>query len=251
MTDAANENFNGNFISEHERQLSKIKQVVDQVKLDIAPKQAVFEQVGHIVFIRRVLQELHGIDTHTLQPARELGFNLTFTPPVDIPAYAPADDDSLRDETLALAHAVIGRRVEEYERPPTTHPATLAQLASGDIRGALKFSPTIRGMSAIGYYLFTDLDEFDGGRGAMVQGKPMQQVKRINIEAMGISSVLVRPPKMLLPDMSQTITLPEIDEWSIARLAVIGVEAKEAKIDTKRLQPIFAGMKVDRIFSGV
>lgn len=115
----------------------------------------------------------------------------------------------------------------------------------------MKFSRAIRGMSAIGHYLFTDLDEFDGGRGAMVQGKQMRQVSRINIEAMGMSSALVRPQNMLLPDMSQTITLPGIDEWSIGRLAVIGVEAREARIDQKILQTMFAGVQVDRIFSGV
>lgn len=251
MTEATNEDFSADSASKYEDQRRRVQQIVNQMEVDIARGQAVLEQVGHIVSMRLTLQGLNGIDKRVLQPARELGFNLTFTPPVDIPAYAPNDVDALRDETLALAHAVIGRRVDEYEKPRTTHPVTLAQLVSGDLRGALKFSPAIRGMSVIGHYLFTDLDEFDGGRGAMVQGKPMRQVSRINIEAMGMSSALVRPQNMLLPDMSQTITLPGIDEWSIGRLAVIGVEAREARIDQKILQTMFAGVQVDRIFSGV
>lgn len=180
-------------VDEYERLRALANRFLNQVETNIAQNKGILSQAASVARVSMVLQELYQLDDRSLKPARLRGFNLEFTPPVDIPVYALNDQNALRDETLALAHAVIGRRVDEYNRPRSLHPVSLEQLAAGDVRGAFEFSSAIRSMSTIGHYLFTDLDEFDENRGAMVQGRPMNQVGKIDIQAAGASVMLIRP----------------------------------------------------------
>jgi len=240
----------GNSPAEASRPMSPIiENLLAQVHRKIEAGHEVLEQASDLAFISHSLQAMKDMDNGVLRVVREAGIlTFEFHPPVDIPVHTDKAIRTIQDEELASAVAVIGSHVgESFIRNHTTL-ATQGQVLENVLTGAALIQPAVEDVSVIGFLFFQSLDDFDKV-GAVINGKPMDTIRAIDIQEAGPSFLLTRSKLTRTDKMVNTITLSDIDSWRLGRLAAIGPMARDAKIGKDTLQNILAGVRLNPIFS--
>ncbi len=227
---------------------SFIKNFLHNVEMQVGFNMELLEQAGSVANISHMLQALKDLDKGPLGAYKQLNiFSFEFHPPVDIPVHTEKAIKTIKDKEFDLALAVIGEHVGQFMDQSVGKPALPEQILASHIAGVTLIQPAVVSLSNIGYMMFKELDEFDH-TGAVINGKPMETVKGINITDAGQSFVWIRPEILRTDAMVNTLTLQEIDEWRISRLKVVGSMAQESRADSLSLQSIFAGVQIGRIF---
>lgn len=225
-----------------------VKALLERVRNQIHFANETLEQAGAIGTLSRMFGTLKDLDDTVLKPIREAGIlTFDFHPPVEIPIHTPKAIETIDDDDFNLAITLIGSHVGETMIGNHMSVATKDQVIGNIVMGAGMIKPAVVDISHIGFMLYQLLDEFDHS-GAMINGKPMDTVRAINIQASGPSFLLTRPKILRTEAMTNTLTLPEIDEWRIRRLAVVGSMANDANLDKEALQSLLEGIQLDPIF---
>lgn len=227
---------------------SLVKNLLERVRNQVHFANETLEQAGALGTLSRMFGTLKDLDNTVLKPIRDAGIlTFDFHPPVEIPIHTPKAIKTIKDDEFNLALTLIGSHVGETMIGNHTSVATQDQVIGNIVMGAEMIKPAVVDISHIGFMLYELLDEFDHS-GAMINGKPMDTVRAINIQASGPSFLLIRPKILRTEAMTNTLTLPEIDEWRRRRLAVVGSMAQDAKLDKEAMTRLLEGIQLGPIF---